>query len=90
MAKHQRGACVRVKSRYFQNKYFFSVPYSNETLYMKALEYKTYFTHIDSEKILKSLEDIHVFSLDMKYRMFAHNVCQAVSKYMIVLVCVIF
>jgi hypothetical protein len=57
---------------------------------MKALEYKTYFTHIDSEQILKSLEDIQVFSLYMKYRMFAQNVCQAMSKYMIVLVCVIF
>jgi hypothetical protein len=37
-----------VKTRYFEI-YFYSVPYSNETLYMKALEYKTYFTHIDSE-----------------------------------------
>jgi hypothetical protein len=37
------------------------VPYSNETLYMKALEYKTYFIHIDCEQILKSLEDIQVF-----------------------------
>jgi hypothetical protein len=26
---------------------------------MKALEYKEYFTHIDSEQILTSLEDIH-------------------------------
>ena len=30
---------------------------------MKALEYKEYFTHIDSEQILKSLEDIHVIGL---------------------------
>jgi hypothetical protein len=37
-----------VKTPYFEI-YFYSVPYSNETLYMKALEYKTYFTHIDSE-----------------------------------------
>ena len=44
-----------------QNKYFYSVPYSNETLYMKALEYKTYFIHIDSEQIVKSLEDIQIF-----------------------------
>jgi hypothetical protein len=53
---------------------------------VKALEYKTYFTHIDSEQILKSLEDIEVFFLDMKYRMFG----QAASKYMIVLVRVMF
>jgi hypothetical protein len=38
------------------------VPYSNETLYMKALEYKMYFTHIDSEQIQKSLEDTQVSS----------------------------
>jgi hypothetical protein len=43
------------------------VPYSNETLYIKVLEYKKYFTHVDSEQILKSLEDIQVFFLDMKY-----------------------
>jgi hypothetical protein len=30
---------------------------------MKALQYKEYFTHIDSEQILKSLEDIHVIGL---------------------------
>jgi hypothetical protein len=30
---------------------------------MKALEYKEYFTHINSEQILKSLEDIHVIGL---------------------------
>jgi hypothetical protein len=34
------------------------VPYSNETLYMKTLEYKTYFTHIDSEQILKNLRGV--------------------------------
>ena len=37
------------------------MPYSNETLYRKALEYKTYFIHIDSEQIVKSLEDIQIF-----------------------------
>jgi hypothetical protein len=67
MAKYTRGACVRVsKNPIFwknQNKYFYSVPYSNETFYIKALEYKEYFTHIDSEQILKSLEDIHVIGL---------------------------
>jgi hypothetical protein len=36
------------------------------------------------EKMTKSLEDIQLF-LDIKYRM----LCQAVSKYMIVSVCVI-
>jgi hypothetical protein len=30
---------------------------------MKALEYKEYFTHINSEQILKSLEDIHVIGV---------------------------
>jgi hypothetical protein len=44
-----------------QNKYFYSVPYSNETLYMKVLEYQTYFIHIDSEHIVMSLEDIQIF-----------------------------
>jgi hypothetical protein len=34
-------------------------PYSNETFYMKALEYKADFTLI--EQIVKSLEDIQVF-----------------------------
>jgi hypothetical protein len=33
-----------------QNKYFYSVPYSNETFYMKALEYKDYFTHMTLSK----------------------------------------
>jgi hypothetical protein len=51
---------------------------------MKALEYRTYFIHIDSEQILKSLEDIHVFF--SRYEMLG----QAVSKYMIILVCVMF
>jgi hypothetical protein len=44
----------------FKNKYFFS-PYSNETFYMKALEYQEYFTHIDLKHILKSLQDFKVF-----------------------------
>jgi hypothetical protein len=58
-----------------QNKDFYLL-YSNETFYIKALEYKKYFTHIDLWRILESLEDIQLF-LDMKYRMFG----QAVSKY---------
>jgi hypothetical protein len=40
-----------------QNKYFYS-PYSNETFYTKAIEYKEYFTPITFEKMTKSLEDI--------------------------------
>ena len=55
MVKHQRGACVRVRTRYFKK---FKINISNETLYMKALEYKTYFIHIDSEQIVKILEDV--------------------------------
>jgi hypothetical protein len=61
-----------------QNKYFY-LSYSNETFYIKALEYKEYFT----ANWFMSLEDIQVF-LNMKYKMFGH----AVSKYTIVLVCV--
>ena len=34
-----------------------------KTLYMKALEYKTYFIHIDCEQVLKSLEDGQGFAL---------------------------
>jgi hypothetical protein len=69
-----------------EDKYFYS-SYSNETFYIKSLEYKVkeYFTVIDlGENILKSLEDIQVF-LDMKNWMFG----QAASKYKIVLVCLI-
>ena len=52
---------------------------------MKALEYKTYFIHIDSEQIAcEEFRRYPNFFLDMKYRMFG----QAVSKYIIVLVCV--
>jgi hypothetical protein len=79
-------ACVS-KTRHlekFQNKYFY-LPYSNEILYTKALEYKEYFTRIDLPVIPKSLRDIQDF-LDMKLRIFG----QAESKYMIVSVCVMF
>ena len=58
MAKHTRGTRVRIKTRKIQNKNFYS-PYSNETFYMKALEYKADFTLI--EQIVKSLEGIQVF-----------------------------
>jgi hypothetical protein len=51
-------ACVCEKNRYFEK---FKIIISNETLYMKAFQYKMYFTHIDSLQILKSLEDIQVF-----------------------------
>jgi hypothetical protein len=67
-----------------QNKYFYS-SYSNEILYAKALEYKEYFTHIAVRQMMKSSRDIQDF-LDMKFRIFG----QAVSKYMIVSVCVMF
>ena len=50
------------------------MPYSNETFYTKAREYKC-----DSEQILKSLEDIQIFfSVRNK-----ECLDQAVSKYMI-------
>jgi hypothetical protein len=65
-----------------RNKYFYW-PYSNEIFYTKALQYKEYFTSIDLWRISKSSRDIQVF-LDMKYRLFG----QEVSKYTIVLVCV--
>jgi hypothetical protein len=74
MAKHTRGTRVRIKTLKIQNKNFYS-PYSNETFYMKALEYKADFTLI--EQIVKSLEDIRVFF--RKYM---------IRKYMIVSVCV--
>jgi hypothetical protein len=54
-------------------------------LYAKALEYKEYFTHIAVQQMTKSSRDIQDF-LDMKFRIFG----QAVSKYMIVSVCVMF
>jgi hypothetical protein len=44
-----------------------------------------YFTHIAVQQMTKSLKDIQDF-LNMKFRIFG----QAVSKYMIVSVCVIF
>ena len=67
-----------------QNKYFYS-PYSNEILYTKALEYREYFTHIAVQKMTKSSRDIQDL-VDMKFRIFG----QAVSKYMIVSLCVMF
>jgi hypothetical protein len=41
----------------------FHSPYSNETFYMKELEYKADFTLI--EQIVKSLEDIQVFFVNI-------------------------
>ena len=76
MSKHQRGACVRVKTRYFE-------------------KFKIIFcTQINTRRILFTLtliysEEFRRYSsifLDMNYGMFG----QAVSKYMIVLVCVMF
>jgi hypothetical protein len=52
---------------------------------MKALEYKEYFTHIVVQQMTKSSRDIQDF-VDMKFRIFG----QAVSKYMIVSICVMF
>jgi hypothetical protein len=69
-----------MRVRKIQNKYFY-LSHSNETFYIKALEYKEYFTAIDLGecwRVIQVLEDIQVF-LDMKYRMFG----QAVSKYMV-------
>jgi hypothetical protein len=60
-------------------------PYSNEILYTKALEYKEYFTHIAVPQITKSSREIQDL-VDMKFRILG----QAVSKYMIVSVCVMF
>jgi hypothetical protein len=54
-------------------------------LYAKALEYKEYFAYIAVQTMTKSSRDIQDF-LDMKFRIFG----QAVSKYMIVSVCVVF
>ena len=52
MAKHTRGASVRVKTRYFEkfNINIFTLPYSNKTFYTKALAYKEYFTHMTLSK----------------------------------------
>jgi hypothetical protein len=54
-------------------------------LYAKAREYKEYFTHIAVQQMSKSSRDIQDL-VDMKFRIFG----QAVSKYTIVLVCVMF
>jgi hypothetical protein len=84
------GTRMRVKTRRYpiffkiQNKHFYS-PYSNEILDIKALEYKEYFTHIDLWRTLKISQDIWPF-METKYRIFG----QAVSKYMIVSVWVMF
>jgi hypothetical protein len=53
-------------------------------LYTKALEYKEYFTHIAVPQMTKRGKSRDF--LDMKFRIFG----QAVSKYMIVSVCVMF
>ena len=66
-------------------KIHFYSSYSNEILCTKALEYKEYFTHITVQQMTKSSRDIQDF-LDMKFSIFG----QAVSKYMIVSVCVMF
>jgi hypothetical protein len=65
-----------------QNKHFYWL-YSNEILDIKALEYKEYFIHIDLWRTLKNSQVIYAI-VEMKFRMFG----QAVSKYMIVSVCV--
>jgi hypothetical protein len=65
-----------------QNKHFYWL-YSNEILDIKALEYNKYFTLIDLWRTLKNSQVIHA-SVETKFRMFD----QAVSKYMIVSVCV--
>jgi hypothetical protein len=83
-AIYARASIKNTSSWKIQNKYFYS-PYSNEILYTKALEYKEYFTPIDLLGIPKSSRDIQDF-LDVKFRI----VGQAVSKYMIVSVCVMF
>jgi hypothetical protein len=65
-----------------QNKHFYWL-YSSEILDIKALEYNKYFTHIDLWQTLKNSQVIHAI-VETKLRMFG----QAVSKYMIVSVCV--
>jgi hypothetical protein len=79
------GRRVRVKTRYFlktQNKHLYWL-YSNEILDIKALEYNKYFALIDLWRTLKNSQVIHAI-VETKFRMFG----QAVSKYMIVSVCV--
>jgi hypothetical protein len=78
------GTRVRVTTRYSE-KFKINIsspPYSNETFHTKALEYKWYFTPID---LFWRVQRVFNFFLHMKYRMFG----QAVSKYTIVLVCVL-
>jgi hypothetical protein len=65
-----------------QNKHLYWL-YSNEILDIKALEYNKYFTLIDLWRTQKNSQVIHAI-VETKFRMFG----QAVSKYMIVSVCV--
>ena len=65
-----------------QNKHLYWL-YSSEILDIKALEYNKYFTHIDLWRTLKNSQVIHAI-VETKFRMFG----RAVSKYMIVSVCV--
>jgi hypothetical protein len=71
MARHTRDTRVRIKPRKIQNKNLYW-PYSNETFYMKVLEYKADFTLI--EQIVKSLEDIQVSF--RKYIIHCFGLCQ--------------
>ena len=68
-----------------QNKHLYWLYnlYSSEILDKKALEYNKYFTHIDLWRTLKNSQVIHAI-VETNFRMFG----QAVSKYMIVSVCV--
>jgi hypothetical protein len=65
-----------------QNKHLYWL-YRSEILDIKVLEYNKYFTHIDLWRTLKNSQVIHAI-VETKFRMFV----QAVSKYMIVSVCV--
>ena len=65
-----------------QNKHLYWL-YSSEIPDIKALEYNKYFTHIDLWRTLKNSQVIQAI-VETKFRMFG----QAVSKYMIVSVCV--
>jgi hypothetical protein len=73
MAKHTRGARVRIKTRKIQNKNFYS-PYSNETIYMKALEYKADFTLIVHWENCEEFGRFQVFF--RKYMIHCFGLCQ--------------
>jgi hypothetical protein len=73
------------KTRHLEKFKINILPYSNEILYTKALEYKEYFTHIAVQQMTKCSRDIQDL-VDMKFRIFG----RAVSKYMIVSVCAMF